>query len=39
MSTLNEQATYILFDIIAKRIADDLNMDTEKTKRYHFNVE
>jgi 6-phospho-3-hexuloisomerase len=39
MSTLNEQATYILFDIIAKRIADDFNMDTEKTKRYHFNVE
>ena len=39
MSTLNEQATYILFDIIAKKIADDLNMNTEKTKRYHFNVE
>lgn len=39
MSTLNEQATYILFDIIAKKIADKLDMDTEKTKRYHFNVE
>ena len=39
MSTLNEQATYILFDIVAKRIADDFNLNTEKTKRYHFNVE
>ena len=39
MSTLNEQATYILFDIMAKKIADKLDMDTEKTKRYHFNVE
>ena len=39
MSTLNEQATYILFDIMAKKLADKLNMDTEKTKRHHFNVE
>lgn len=39
MSTLNEQATYILFDIIAKKLADKMDMDTEKTKRYHFNVE
>lgn len=39
MSTLNEQATYVLFDIIAKKLADKLGMDTEKTKRYHFNVE
>lgn len=39
MSTLNEQATYILFDIMAKKIADRLNLDTEKTKRNHFNVE
>ena len=39
MSTLNEQATYILFDIIAKKLADKMGMDTEKTKRYHFNVE
>lgn len=39
MSTLNEQATYILFDIIAKKLADKLGLDTEKTKRYHFNVE
>ena len=39
MSTLNEQATYILFDIIAKKLADKMGMDTEKTKRNHFNVE
>lgn len=39
MSTLNEQATYILFDIIAKKLADKMDMDTEKTKRNHFNVE
>ena len=39
MSTLNEQATYILFDIIAKKLADKLDLDTEKTKRNHFNVE
>jgi 6-phospho-3-hexuloisomerase len=39
MSTLNEQATYILFDIMAKKIADRLNLNTEKTKRNHFNVE
>ena len=39
MSTLNEQATYILFDIIAKKLADKLDLDTEKTKRFHFNVE
>lgn len=39
MSTLNEQATYILFDIMAKKLADKLGMDTAETKRYHFNVE
>lgn len=39
MSTLNEQATYILFDIMAKKIADRMNLDTEKAKRNHFNVE
>lgn len=39
MSTLNEQATYILFDIVVKKLADELKLDTEKTKRNHFNVE
>lgn len=39
MSTLNEQATYILFDIMTLKLADRLSLDTEKTKRNHFNVE
>lgn len=39
MSTLNEQATYILFDIMAKKIADKLNLKPEWIKGNHFNVE
>lgn len=39
MSTLNEQATYILFDIMAKKIADKLKLKPEWIKGNHFNVE
>lgn len=39
MSTLNEQATYILFDIMAKKIVDKLHLKTDWIRGKHFNVE
>lgn len=39
MSTLNEQATYILFDIMIRKLMDKMELDPDKIKRNHFNVE
>lgn len=39
MSTLNEQGTYILFDLIALEIIFKKKLNLEDTKKYHSNLE
>ena len=39
MTTLNEQAMFIFFDIVTLMLMDELSMSIEDTKEYHFNVE
>ena len=39
MTTLTEQAMFILFDLIVMLIIDKLNIDIKDTKQYHSNIE
>ena len=39
MTTLTEQAMFVLFDLIVMLIIDKLNIDIKDTKQYHSNIE
>ena len=39
MTTLTEQAMFILFDIVVLKIIEKLNIDIKDTKKYHSNIE
>ena len=39
MTTLTEQAMFILFDLIVMMIIDKLNININDTKQYHSNIE
>lgn len=39
MTTLTEQAMFILFDIIVMKIIDKLNININDTKQFHSNIE
>jgi D-arabinose 5-phosphate isomerase GutQ len=39
MTTLTEQAMFILFDIIVMMIIDKLGININETKQYHSNIE
>lgn len=39
MSTLNEQGTYLLYDLIVRRYCDIAKLDLKELKKYHNNVE
>ena len=39
MTTLTEQAMFILFDIVVLKIIEKLNIDIKSTKKYHSNIE
>lgn len=39
MTTLTEQAMFIMFDIIVMKIIDRLGIDIKDTKKYHSNIE
>ena len=39
MSTLNEQGTYIFFDLLAGEIIERKGIDIRDTKKYHSNLE